>query len=69
MLQIPRVMKAGDGDPMAPVNHYVNIAWARFKDLKRVLTDARLPSRPRIRLWNSSVTSTLLYGCERWNLT
>ncbi len=34
------VMQAGDGDPMAPVKHRVNIAWARFRDLKRVLTDA-----------------------------
>ncbi len=54
---------------MAPVNHRVTIAWARFRDLRRVLTDARLPSRLRIRLWNSSITSALMYGCESRKLT
>ncbi len=39
------------------------------EDSKRVLPNARLPSRLRIRLWNSSFTSTLLYGCESWKLT
>ncbi len=39
------------------------------RDLKRVLTYAKLPSRLRIPLWNSSDTSTFLYDCESWKLT
>ncbi len=37
-----RVMQSGDGDPSVPVNHPFAVAWSRYRDLKRVLTDARL---------------------------
>ncbi len=68
-LKTLRVLQAVDGDPTVPVKHRVTLAWSRLRELNRILTDARLPSRLRIRLWKSSVVPTLLYGCERWKLT
>lgn len=54
---------------MAPVQHRVTIAWSRFRDLRRVLGDESLRALLRLRLFRSSVISSLLYVCESWRLT
>ncbi len=59
----------GDGDPLTPVNHRITKAWTSFPNLKRVLTDTKVPASLRLRLFGTSVVSSLLYGCESWKLT
>ncbi len=63
------VMQSGDGDPQVPVNHRVTNAWSRFRYLRSVLTDAKLPTSLRLGLFGSSKVSALVYGCESWKLT
>ena len=43
-------------------------AWAAFSKYKRELTDRRYRLQSRLRLFESVVTATLLYGCESWIL-
>ncbi len=57
-------MQAADGDPLAPVCHPVEIAWSRFINLKYILTASKVSKILRLRLFQASVISTLLYGCE-----
>ncbi len=63
------VMKSGDGDPLVPVTHRIVLAWSRFGQLERVLTEKKLSNSLRLRIFSSCVVSTLLYGCEAWKLT
>ena len=63
------VMQSGDGDPLVPVTHRTMLAWSRFGQLKRVLTEKKLSKSLRLRIFSSCVVSTLLYGCEAWKLT
>ncbi len=37
-------MQFGDGDPLVPVDHRIEIAWPRYANFKRILTSPRLPS-------------------------
>ncbi len=41
-------MQSGDGDPLTPVNHRITQAWTSFRNLKRVLTDTKLPTSLRL---------------------
>ncbi len=36
------VLQAGDGDPAGAAKHRVTFSWSRHRELKRILTDARL---------------------------
>ncbi len=58
------VMQSGDGDPLTPVNHLITQAWTGFRNLKRVLTDTKLPTSLRLRLFGTFVVLSLLCGCE-----
>lgn len=50
-------------------NHHTANAWSCFRDLKRVLTDAKLPRSLRLHLFDCSVVSNLLYDRSSWKLT
>ncbi len=63
------VLQSGDGDPLVPVNHRIEIAWSRYTNLKRILTSPGLQRRLRIRLLKASMISPLLCGCESWKIT
>ncbi len=63
------VMQAADGDLLAPVFHCVEIVWSRFRNLRYILTASKVPKSLRLRLFQASVISTLLYGCESWKMT
>ena len=58
-----------DGDDKADVRYRMDIAQARFSSLNRIWKDHRLPRAMKIRLYKSSVCSTLTHACEAWDLT
>ncbi len=47
------VMQSGDGDSLTPVNHRITKAWTSFRNLKRVLTDTKLRTSLRLRLFGT----------------
>ena len=58
-----------DGDDTADVKYRMDIAQARFSSLHRIWKDHRLHLPMKIRLYTSSVCSTLTHACEAWDLT
>lgn len=46
----------------------ITAAWRCFHKHKQELTSRQYPLRSRLRLFESTVTSTVLYGCEAWTL-
>ncbi len=63
------VKQSGEGDPLTPVKKRITKSWNSFRNLKRVLTDTKLPTSLRLRLFLISVVSSLFYGCKSWKLT
>ena len=60
---------AGDGDPVTPVKHRTDIAWVRFGEYRKVLTNTKLNISCRIRLYATLVGSTTLHGSSAWIAT
>ena len=58
-----------DGDDRADVKYRMDIAQARFSSLHHIWKDHRLRRAMKIRLYKSSVCSTLSHACEAWDLT
>ena len=58
-----------DGDDKADVKYRMDIAQSRFSSLHHIWKDHRLPRSMKIRLYRSSVCSTLTHACEAWDLT
>jgi hypothetical protein len=44
-------------------------AWGKFGAFKQELTDKAIPLHLRLKLFNSVVTPTVLYGCSSWVMT
>ncbi|KAI8514508.1 hypothetical protein Bbelb_070990 [Branchiostoma belcheri] len=57
------------GDQEADVNHRMVIAQTRFSSLQHIWKDHSLPHSLKVRLYKSSVCSTLTHSCEAWDLT
>ena len=51
------------------LNNRIRQAWAKFMKFKQELTSKHYPLKSRIRLFESTVTPTMLYGCQAWTLT
>lgn len=51
------------------IKHRVSRAWAKFVTYRTELTDKDYPLTSRLRLFNSVVTPTVLYGCSAWTMT
>ena len=58
-----------DGDDRADVKYRMDIAQARFSSLHHIWKDHRLRRPMKLRLYESSVCSTLTHACEAWELT
>ncbi|CAH1265118.1 Hypp3119 [Branchiostoma lanceolatum] len=58
-----------DGDQKADVKYRMDIAQSRFSSLQHIWRDHRLPHAMKIRLYKSSVCSTLTHSCEAWDMT
>jgi len=46
----------------------IRAAWATFTQHRQVLTNKSYPLKDRLRLFNATVSATVLYGCEAWTL-
>ena len=44
-------------------------AWRKFHSLRQELTCKTHSLRDRLRLFNTTITPTILYGCQAWTLT
>ena len=51
------------------LQHRIRKAWAKFGVYKEALTNKDVPLKLRLKLFNSAVSPTLLYGCSSWVLT
>ena len=51
------------------LNHRLRKAWGKFGAFKSELTDKAIPLRLRLKLFQSVVAPTVLYGCCSWVMT
>ena len=51
------------------INHRTSKAWAKFSVYRKELTDKHISLSDRLRLFNSVVSPTMLYGCSSWTAT
>ena len=57
-------------EPMrAEIDHRVSMGWKKFMSPKEELTTNKYSVRSRLRLFDSTVTPTVLYGAATWTLT
>jgi len=63
-----RVITFSDSSALE-VEHRMGSAWRRFMSLKDELTNRRYSLNDRLKLFDSVVKATALYGCAAWTLT
>ena len=51
------------------IDNRIAYAWRKFYTLRQELTNKRYCLRSRIRLFDSTITPTILYGCASWTTT
>ena len=51
------------------MGHRIAAAWATFSKYKFELTNKKYRLRDRLRLFDTAVSASALYGCEAWTLT
>jgi len=51
------------------IAHRLKRAWAKFMSYKKELCGKHYPLRDRLKLFNATVTPTVLYGCGCWTMT
>ena len=51
------------------IKHRIAQAWAKFGVYRRELTEREYPLSSRMRLFNSIITPSVLYGCGAWTMT
>ena len=58
-----------DGYMEVELTNRIAAWWASFRTLKHVLCDRRLPLKPRLKLLQMCVASSILYAAGTWTLT
>ena len=53
----------------AELSNRIAMGWGTFNKLRDELTSNRYPLHSRLRLFNGTVTPTVMYGCTSWTLT
>ena len=51
------------------LNNRISSTWRKFNLLRHELTSKTYPLKSRLRLFDSAVTTTMMYACESWTLT
>ena len=59
---------AADGDQEVTVKHRCDITWGRFSEYRKVLTTTKLPLSLKLRLFETLIVSTMIYGSSAWFL-
>jgi len=57
------------GSTESDITARIGLTWSAFNSLKTILTSRSLSIGLRMRIFNASCISILLYGCETWTLT
>lgn len=58
-----------DGGSDKDINDRINKARSAFQSLYKIWRSSNITRKTKLRIFNSSVTSVLLYGCTTWRLT
>ena len=58
-----------DGDISIEVQHRVNAAWMKWRQVTGVLCDKRMPLRLKSKLYRAVVRPVAMYGSECWPTT
>ena len=53
----------------AEIHNRISCGWRKFHTLRDELTNKRYPLRLRLRLFNGTITPTILYACTSWTMT
>ena len=51
------------------LDHRIAGAWRKFNMLRHELTSNTYPLQSRLKLFDGTITPSILYGCEAWTLT
>ena len=60
---------AGDGDPIIPVKHRIEVAWGCYGNYRTLFKNTKLSTNLRLRLYAAIVGSTMLHGSSAWLTT
>ena len=63
-----RVLRLADMHD-AELSHRTSKAWAKYGVFRNELHDRKVPINLRMKLFNTVITPTILYGCETWTMT
>ena len=58
-----------DDHHTAEIDNRIATAWRKFNALRDELTNKRYPLNARVRLFNTTITPTVLYGSTSWTTT
>ena len=53
----------------AEMAHRIRKGWGKFMGNKDILCNKFFPLGDRLRLWEATVTATVLYGSDAWTMT
>ena len=53
----------------AEISHRISKAWAKYGVFRSELQNKHVPVSLRMKLFDTVVTPTILYGCETWTMT
>ena len=51
------------------IENRIGSAWRKFNMLRHELTSKTYPLKSRLKLFNGTITPTILYGCTAWAAT
>ena len=51
------------------INNRISTTWRKFNVLRNEVTNRHYPLHSRIRLFDTTITPTILYGCASWTTT
>ena len=51
------------------IDNRISTAWRKFNAMRDELTNRRYPLHARLRLFDTTITTTALYGCASWTTT
>ena len=60
---------SNDGNSQREINIRISKAAGAMKQLSNIWKDTNISNKTKLKLYRTNVVSTLLYGCETWQVT